>query len=193
MQASPLLTPTNFINNSKKRSRAYIDDDFESHYLKKRLISTIPNLKPPSPTPASGTINIDSDRTPSSPNLHDLSRGNATLSPQLEEEEDITSHQQTQIDDTTPYTNQIHLMDINGTLLPMEQKPGETKYSIPGFVLSDTSNKPLQASSGQLILYEKNPILASIEKEQQQHQQIDDNDSTTSEENDDDYDPMDLD
>jgi len=39
-------------------------------------------------------------------------------------------------------------------------------------------------------LYEKNPILASIEKE---HQQIDDNDSTTSEENDDDYDPMDLD
>lgn len=50
MQVSPLLTPTNFMSNSKKRSRAYIDDDFESHYLKKRLISTIPNLKPPSPT-----------------------------------------------------------------------------------------------------------------------------------------------
>lgn len=89
-------------------------------------------------------VNTDSDRTPSSPNLHGLPRGNATLSPQLEEEEDITSHQRTQIDDATPYTNQIHLMDINGTLLPMEQKPGETKYSIPGFVLSDTSNKPLQ-------------------------------------------------
>lgn len=48
-------------------------------------------------------------------------------------------------------------------------------------------------SSGQLILYEKNPILASIEKEQQQHQQIGDNESMTSEENDEEYDPMDLD
>ncbi|KAG1113170.1 hypothetical protein G6F42_014536 [Rhizopus arrhizus] len=154
MQASPLLTPTNFINNSKKRSRAYIDDDFESHYLKKRLISTIPNLKPPSPTPASGTINIDSDRTPSSPNLHDLPRGNATLSPQLEED-DLDSIERHEFE-----------------LIFIWKK---------------------RASSGQLILYEKNPILASIEKEQQQHQQIDDNDSTTSEENDDDYDPMDLD
>lgn len=48
MQALPLLTPTNFINNNKKRSRASIDDDFESHYLKKRLISTLPDLKPAS-------------------------------------------------------------------------------------------------------------------------------------------------
>ncbi|KAL0144048.1 hypothetical protein V8B55DRAFT_1410392 [Mucor lusitanicus] len=177
MQVSPLLTPTNFMSNSKKRSRAYIDDDFESHYLKKRLISTIPNLKPPSPT--SNT---------------DKQGGNVTLSPTLEEEENTTSNRLVPIEDGPPYPNHIHLMDINGTLLPMEQKPGETKYSIPGFVLSDSMNKPLQPSSGnQLILYEKNPILASIEKEQQQHQPIDDNDSLTSEENDDDYDPMDLD
>lgn len=48
MQELPLLTPTNFISNNKKRSRASIDDDFESHYLKKRLISTLPDLKPAS-------------------------------------------------------------------------------------------------------------------------------------------------
>ncbi|KAK4514517.1 medium-chain fatty acid-CoA ligase faa2 [Mucor velutinosus] len=190
MQVSPLLTPTNFISNIKKRPRAIIDDDFESHYFKKRLISTIPNLKPPSPT---STTNKCCNRTPRSPNFNDSLGGNVTLSPTLEEEESTTSNHRASIDDTSPYPNQIHLMDINGTLLPMEQKPGETKYSIPGFVLSDTTNKPLQPPSGQLILYEKNPVLASIEKEQQLHQQSDDNDSLTSEENDNDYDPMDLD
>ncbi|KAL9555288.1 hypothetical protein MBANPS3_002413 [Mucor bainieri] len=195
MQASPLLTPTNYTTNSKKRSRAYIDDDFESHYLKKRLISTIPNLKPPSPTNSNSNTDKYYNRPPCSPDFYDLLEENVTLSPSLEEEETITSNYQTPIiDDGASYPNRIHLMDFNGTLLPMEQKPGETKYSIPGFVLSDTTNKPLQPSSGQLILYEKNPILASIEKEQQQqHQPADDNDSMTSEENDNDYDPMDLD
>lgn len=60
-------------------------------------------------------------------------------------EEENTSIYKVQIDDAKPYHNQIHLLDINGTILPMEQKPGETKYSIPGFVLSNNaSNKPLQ-------------------------------------------------
>ncbi|GAN09576.1 hypothetical protein MAM1_0275c09106 [Mucor ambiguus] len=126
MQASPLLTPTNFMNNSKKRSRAYINDDFESHYLKKRLISTIPNLKPTSPT-------FTTDKWEY-----------VTLPPTLEEEENTTSNHRAPIEDGALYPNQIHLMDINGTLLPMEQKPGETKYSIPGFVLSDTSCKHLK-------------------------------------------------
>lgn len=38
MQVLPLLTPKNF--NSKKRSRS--EDDFESNYLKKRLILSPP-------------------------------------------------------------------------------------------------------------------------------------------------------
>ncbi|CAO3652937.1 unnamed protein product [Mucor fragilis] len=138
--------------------------------------------------------NIDYSRTHCSPKFYDSLGGNVTLSPTSEEEENIASNHRVLIDDAASYPGQIHLIDINGTLLPMEQKPGETKYCIPGFVLSDTTNKPLhRPSSGQLILYEKNPILASIEKEQQQHQQIDDNDSMTSEENDNDYDPMDID
>jgi hypothetical protein len=40
MQEMPLLTPNSFFINLKKRSRSNVDD-FESHYLKKRLISTI--------------------------------------------------------------------------------------------------------------------------------------------------------
>lgn len=89
-------------------------------------------------------INVDYNRTTCSPNFYDSLGGNVTLSPTLEEEENTTSNRLVPIEDGPPYPNHIHLMDINGTLLPMEQKPGETKYSIPGFVLSDSMNKPLQ-------------------------------------------------
>jgi hypothetical protein len=46
-----------------------------------------------------------------------------------------------EIDDDDDFINQsmyprIHVLDINGTMLPMEQKPGESKYSIPDFVLA---------------------------------------------------------
>lgn len=43
MQVLPLLTPTHF--NNKKRSRS--EDDFDSNYLKKRLISTFTPTTPP--------------------------------------------------------------------------------------------------------------------------------------------------
>lgn len=89
-------------------------------------------------------INIDYNRTHCSPKFYDSLGENVTLSPTLEEEENTTSNHRAFIDDAASYPSQIHLIDINGTLLPMEQKPGETKYSIPGFVLSDTANKPLQ-------------------------------------------------
>lgn len=88
--------------------------------------------------------NIDYSRTHCSPKFYDSLGGNVTLSPTSEEEENIASNHRVLIDDAASYPGQIHLIDINGTLLPMEQKPGETKYCIPGFVLSDTTNKPLQ-------------------------------------------------
>ncbi|KAI8637890.1 hypothetical protein BD408DRAFT_447245 [Parasitella parasitica] len=185
MQVSPTLKPINFVNSNKKRSRASIDDNFESHYLKKRLISTIPNL-----IPSATSINDDNCNRSFPPNLQGSVGGNVAVSA---EEEDAESNYQAQIDDKASSYNRVFLMDVNGTLLPMEKKSGETKYSIPEFVLSDTNNKPLQPSSGQLILYEKNRMLAYNDKEQLKYQRMDDNDSVTSEENDEEYDLMDLD
>ena len=40
MQVLPLLTPTHFMENKKKRSRS--NEDYESNYFKKRLIATLP-------------------------------------------------------------------------------------------------------------------------------------------------------
>lgn len=60
-------------------------------------------------------------------------------------QENTKSNYKAQIDDAPLYHNHIHLMETNGTILPMEQKSGGTEYSIPRFVLSDTNNnKSLQ-------------------------------------------------
>lgn len=75
----------------------------------------------------------------------------------------------------------IQLFDINGTMLPLEQKPGQSDYSIPDFILQDTYNDD---TGKQLILYQKNPLLPEHDF---------DNDSVTSEENDQEFESMDID
>lgn len=107
MHELPLLTPTHFMANNKKRPRSPTED-FESHYFKKRLIST---LIPVNPT----------DRE-----IHDILPETDIVIEELPEE-------------TSSKHPNIQLVDVNGTLLPMEQKPGETKYSIPDFVLKEPS------------------------------------------------------
>lgn len=37
------------------------------------------------------------------------------------------------------HDSRIDMLDINGTILPMEHKTGETRYCIPGFVLNKKS------------------------------------------------------
>jgi hypothetical protein len=104
MQVLPLLTPTHFMTNNKKRPRPSTED-FESHYLKKRLISTLVPL-----------------------NETDI------IIPPLPESKVIIE----ELPEETPNNqSNIQLVNVNGTLLPMEQKPGETKYSIPDFVLKE--------------------------------------------------------
>jgi hypothetical protein len=110
MQVLPLLTPTHFMTNTKKRPRP-TTEDFESHYLKKRLISTL--------------VPLDTTEVPPLPDLD-------AIIEELPEE-------------TPTHHSNIQLVNVNGTLLPMEQKPGETKYSIPDFVLKEPS--PLPSSS----------------------------------------------
>lgn len=36
-------------------------------------------------------------------------------------------------------TSRIHMVDVNGTILPMEHKSGETRLSIPDFVVTDST------------------------------------------------------
>ncbi|KAG2199594.1 hypothetical protein INT47_012194 [Mucor saturninus] len=134
MQVLPLLTPTNF--NNKKRPRS--EDDFESNYLKKRLISS----PPPSPLYKTDTpIAMDT-------------RGYVTPpKDRIDTQRNYDRHAR------------IDMLDFNGTILPMEQRTGETKYSIPGFVLHKKSPPPSSyeaAQTGQLILYQPNNTLLPL-------------------------------
>ncbi|RCI07122.1 hypothetical protein CU098_011486 [Rhizopus stolonifer] len=85
----------------------------------------------------------------------------------------------------TTSTPRIHMLNVNGTMLPMEQKPGQSKYTIPDFVLSD---KPKNLLSGPLVLYQKSTLCQSPTITE-----LSDSDSITSEEFDEEYEPMDLD
>lgn len=40
--------------------------------------------------------------------------------------------------------SRINIMDINGSLLPMEQRSGESKYRIPSFVLNHQQQQQQQ-------------------------------------------------
>ncbi|KAI7904912.1 uncharacterized protein BX663DRAFT_501020 [Cokeromyces recurvatus] len=147
MQVLPLLTPTNFTANNKKRSRSSTDedDDFECHYLKKRLISTISDI--------TSIIDNNEDR---------IEQDEESFSPATKEKNDFNN-------------SRIQSIDVNGTLLPMEQRPGEVKYSIPDFILNKQCtfyNNNNKSNLGELTLYNKGrQSWSSIEEEEKYNSQ----------------------
>ena len=40
-----------------------------------------------------------------------------------------------------PLKDTLHMVDVNGTWLPMEQKAGSSRYTIPHFILSNSSSE----------------------------------------------------
>lgn len=133
MQVLPLLTPTNF--NSKKRPRS--EDDFESNYLKKRLISSPPPYK-------RGNDYYfflkkerkKADKIQDTPIDMDT-RGYVT--PPRDRKKDDTLSPKLHRNDRHA---RIDMLNFNGTILPMEHRTAETKYSIPGFIFSKKSPPP---------------------------------------------------
>ncbi|KAI8980004.1 hypothetical protein BDB01DRAFT_798429 [Pilobolus umbonatus] len=134
--SQPIIT-LNFNNNPRKRSRSPSDSD--SHYLKKRLISTTSNADNINP---SHNIRID--------DMDEFLNNNP-------ESEDIVSNHHRK-DHMNPVIDVLH---INGSSLPMEQRPGESIYRVPSFIVSNgISNNKKESSmnnnGSQLILYTPN-------------------------------------
>ncbi|RCI06834.1 hypothetical protein CU098_011925 [Rhizopus stolonifer] len=122
MQVSPLLTPLNF--NTRKRSRSI--EDYESNYLKKRLISCLSSIMhdmPPITPPTGNTTKIDdTDQF-------------------LLDDDDEEEQEEYPVNNSDKA--RINIININGSMLPVEQRPGESKCRIPLFVLNDQSDTPL--------------------------------------------------
>ncbi|RCH83059.1 hypothetical protein CU097_005704 [Rhizopus azygosporus] len=128
MQVLPLLTPNNY--NLRKRPRS--SEDYETHYLKKRLISCLTPFNP-IPDEPKGSL-------PTPPHEYHSPPLNAKHDVQMDDEFILDEEEEEQQEEDCPKNetnhSRINIMDINGSLLPMEQRSGESKYRIPSFVLN---------------------------------------------------------
>jgi hypothetical protein len=85
--------------------------------------------------------NNNNKNTPTSPPLQPTKDSNSV---QIDDMDDFLSENDQSLQEYTNSSSlllnnknnqRIHMVDVNGTILPMEYKNGETKYSIPGFVV----------------------------------------------------------
>ncbi|KAG1231691.1 hypothetical protein G6F68_019182 [Rhizopus microsporus] len=95
----------------------------------------------------------------------------------IDEDDDVKKEEKEEFEVNNTASSRIKNININGSILPMEQRSGESKCRIPLFVLNDNlyNNNDLP-----LVLYQKNDWSSITELEE-------DDSSITS------NDPMDLD
>lgn len=130
MQVSPLLTPLNF--NTRKRARSI--EDYEAHYFKKRLISCLSSIMQDSKFLCYSLFSLFISIVSSSNNSNNnMNMGDVFI----DEDDDVKKEEKEEFEVNNTASSRIKNININGSILPMEQRSGESKCRIPLFVLND--------------------------------------------------------